>query len=452
MKLLKKYPLYLLTILIAGCGVPSMKPDSTAIDRPPFDPTFAAKEVAWNEGRVKNDPKGAIGWSQLSAAYLALARATDDNAMAVKSEEAARKSLALRRINNSNAATRLAKAVLEQHRFHEALVADDDALKINPNDAGAQELHAEILAELGRYDEAWKDYDKFHLSGAGLNGLALKARLLEVDGKPDDAEVFLRQSADVADQTTDMSREANAWFHLKLGTLLLNEGKNDEAKEQFTTAVDTNPGDYKSMGFLARVEAASGNLSTAKEWGEKSIAVRPSVEVASLLEDIAAHDGNAEDETKYATMVDQVSHPDMYAFLRDPSKVPSPTSKPHTHDRLYAVYCADHKKNLPDALVAAKKDLKARQDIYAYDTLAWVLHQMGRDVEAKPPMTRALSRGTIDAKMFYHAGMIDAALGNSALARSELSRALKINPQFQYGQQDIARDELEKLGGSRNES
>ena len=177
------------------------------------------------------------------------------------------------------------------------------------------------------------------------------------------------------------------------------------------------------------------------------MSITPSVEVASLLEDIATSEQDAEEANRYATLVDEVSHPDLYKFLRDPSQVPK--VKPHTHDRLYAMYCADHLKNLPDALAAAKKDMQARQDVYAYDTMAWVLHRMGRDKDAKPMISKALARGTLDAKMLYHAGLIDAALGNASLARQELSQALGVNPEFQFGQTSLAKTELSRLGEGR---
>ena len=445
---MKKYlPFGFLILALGGCNLLQVATTSVGVLRAPYDPTIAAKEVTWNEARVRRDPAGAIGWSQLSAAYLNLARQTDDNALAVKAEMAARKSLALRRKNNVNGALRLAKAILEQHRFQESLLAADDAMKIDPSNVSAHELHAEILVELGRYDQAWKEYDKYNLATTGLSGMALKAKLLEIDGKTADAASILAQACAKADQDWDMPREADAWFHLTYGKALYDEGKTDEAVAQFNQAIETNPRDFKSMGFLARIDAAQGDLEGAKSWALKSVAITPSVEVASLLEDIADGEHNAEDSAKYATLVDEVSHPDMYKFLRDPSSMPK--MKPHTHDRLYAVYCADHMKNLPDALVAAKKDMSSRQDIYAYDTMAWVLHQMGRDLEAKPFMTKALARGTVDSKMLYHVGLIDAALGNSALAKQELARAVAVNPDFQYGQVAMAKAELARLGDAK---
>ncbi len=442
---MKKYlPFGILILALGGCNWLQVATTSGGVLRTPYDPTIAAKEVTWNEARVVRDPAGAIGWSQLSAAYLNLARQTDDNALAVKAEMAARKSLALRRKNNINGALRLAKAILEQHRFQDSLFAAEDGMKIDPSNISAHELHAEILVELGRYDQAWKEYDRYNLASTGLNGMALKAKLLELDGKTADAASILAQAAYKADRNWDMSREADAWFHLTYGKTLSDEGKNEEAVAQFNQAVETNPHDFKSMGFLARIDAAQGNLEEAKSWALKSVGITPTVEVACLLEDIADGEHDAEDSAKYATLVDEVSHPEMYKFLRDPSSMPK--LKPHTHDRLYAMYCADHMKNLPDALVAAKKDMISRQDVYAFDTMAWVLHQMGRDREAKPFMAKALARGTMDAKMFYHAGLIDASLANAGLARQELGEAVAVNPDFQYGQGAMAKAELTRLG------
>jgi tetratricopeptide (TPR) repeat protein len=441
---MKKF-LFALIVCAAGCGFQGIKPDSNAVARSPFNPNAAIEEVQWNEERILRDPKGAIGWSQLSASYLNIARQTDDNFYARKAEEVARKSLSLRTANNANAAVRLAKSILEQHRFEDALAATDQALKIDPSDISALVLRAEILAEVGRYDDAWKLFEKHKLARAGPGALVLKARLLEINGKAEDAEVHLRTAVKVADEDWDMPRESAAWYHLKFGNLLWNEGKIAEANNQYEIAIELNPRDFKSLCGLARVAAANGNLDDAKVWGARSLAIAPVVEVASLLEDIALSEDDKENATKYATTVDKISHPEFYGFLTDPNN--QQAEKAHTHDRLFALYCADHKENLSDALIATKKDLELRQDIYAYDTLAWVLHRMGRDKEALTFMNKALARGTRDAKMLYHSGMIRAALGDDMGATKHLQAALAINPNFQFGHADRARKVLAKMGG-----
>jgi hypothetical protein len=62
-------------------------------------------------------------------------------------------------------------------------------------------------------------------------------------------------------------------------------------------------------------------------------------------------------------------------------------------------------------------------------------------------MQHALSQQTEDAQLFYHAGMIERALGNSAQARAFLDTALTMNPRFSPTQASIARNALDSLGG-----
>ena len=62
-------------------------------------------------------------------------------------------------------------------------------------------------------------------------------------------------------------------------------------------------------------------------------------------------------------------------------------------------------------------------------------------------MQHALSQQTEDAQLYYHAGMIERALGNTAQARTYLDKALTMNPRFSATQASIARTALDSLGG-----
>jgi len=80
-----------------------------------------------------------------------------------------------------------------------------------------------------------------------------------------------------------------------------------------------------------------------------------------------------------------------------------------------------------------------RQDVYGWDLLAWALHKAGRDSEATAAMGKALSLGTRDAMLFYHAAMIQNSLGNRAAAQDWLERALAVNPYWHPTQPAEAR-------------
>jgi tetratricopeptide (TPR) repeat protein len=116
------------------------------------------------------------------------------------------------------------------------------------------------------------------------------------------------------------------------------------------------------------------------------------------------------------------------------------------YNRELATFYADHDLKLAETLDLVKKELELRQDIYAYDLLAWALYKNGQPQEALAAMTEALKLGTQDARLFFHAGMISHQLGDTVMAKTYLQRALAINPHFHIFHADMARRTLEGLG------
>jgi Flp pilus assembly protein TadD len=86
-----------------------------------------------------------------------------------------------------------------------------------------------------------------------------------------------------------------------------------------------------------------------------------------------------------------------------------------------------------------------RRDVYAHDLLAWALLKNGRPEEARAAIVEALAPGTQDARLFFHAGMIHAALGERAQAREYLTRALATNPGFHVLHGEVAERTLATL-------
>src|SRR6202035_2665545 len=111
--------------------------------------------------------------------------------------------------------------------------------------------------------------------------------------------------------------------------------------------------------------------------------------------------------------------------------------------RLLAVYYAEHREHLSDALAAARSDLAKRGDeVYADDTLSWVLATMGRWQAARVYSQRAARYDTADPELEYHAGIIALRTGHASEARRRLRAALAADPQFHPFYADDARNEL----------
>ena len=99
------------------------------------------------------------------------------------------------------------------------------------------------------------------------------------------------------------------------------------------------------------------------------------------------------------------------------------------------------------ALDLAAGEFKIRQDIYGHDALAWALYRDGKLDAALAHIVSALRFKTTDARLYFHAGMIYAALGRNDLARTMLKRALAINPRFQPILDEVAEHEYTALAG-----
>jgi len=67
------------------------------------------------------------------------------------------------------------------------------------------------------------------------------------------------------------------------------------------------------------------------------------------------------------------------------------------------------------------------------------LYKKGRLAEAREAIVEAMKLGTRDARLFFHAGMIELGLGATDAGRAYLDRALSTNPSFHVLHADLAR-------------
>jgi len=434
----KNFSVFISTGVVVTClvGYVNLYKTATLPDKPvpvihlPFDSKMIDLGIANNERAVRIDPYGALGWSMLCSAYMGRSRESDDLTMAVKAEAAARKSLALRHLGNVGAWNKLVQALLQQHRFKDALAECVFAEKAGIYSDDTAILRVECLIEVGRYDEAGALVSKNPRAFESGSAKTVVARLLDIGGKSDQAIKLLRQATDDADQNGGMPSDAVAWFHTRLGMLLARVGKHEESGQEYKTALKMYPRDYKAMAGLARLAAQEAKWSEAIDWGCRCDEVAKMADIEALVGDAYAVLGDStkaeEQYTKVATLVGRPSG--VNDGLHEVAPVPG--THGHCLDRQYAIYCADHNRDLEGAYAAAVRDFDARRDIYAYDTLAWVCFKRGDKAEAKKGIDLAISRGTKDPMLWYHAGEIYADSGDDKIATTYLKNALGTDPHF----------------------
>ena len=386
-------------------------------------------DIEFYQRRVERDPRSARDYTQLAGLYLQRARETADNADLLRAEQSARHSLSLRTGRNSAAFGVLASSLLAQHRFSAArdivqrLVAEDST------SIAARGLLGEAQFELGEYQQAGRTLGTLAMYRENLSVAPRLARWEELHGHPEEARRLLRAARDEAARRHGMPKEQLAWFHLRLGDLALRNGHLGEAESELRHGLRIAPEDYRVLGSLANLEANRHHWRCAIGYGEQALGSALDPATLGVVGDAYAATGDTSKAREYYhTMEVAVLH------------------QPGPFHRAWSLFLLDHGRDVPRVLEKVRQEIQIRHDVYGYDLLAWALHKSGDDQGARDPMIRALSLGTRDAMLFYHAGMIARALHENALAGAYLRAALTIDPYWNPFQPDEARQVLESLG------
>lgn len=385
-------------------------------------------EIAEAMALIEKSPDQPLAYDQLAIVYIKRARRTSDFDLNYKAEEAVRKALEIAP-NASSSRKLLASLHLTLHRFAEGLELGKQLNKEFPDDAFVYGILTDANAELGNYPEAVAAAQKMVDLKPNSNSYARVAHMRSLHGDHQGAVEAYKLAARTADP---QDQEAQSWCLVQLGKEFWNNGNYPESVKVLDEALSLLP-DYKpailakakSLASLNDYDGAARVLSSLED-GESD----PDVNI--LLAHMHSRKGDAQKSEEY---------------LRRGERAEAENLGVAGEQGHVAMLWADHDMNLPDALKIAESEYARQKDIYTTDLLAWCLYKNGRFEEAKKLSQKAVSLKTNDARLYYHAGMIESALGNKPAARSMLEKALRLNPEFDLRQADAARQALAKLNG-----
>jgi tetratricopeptide (TPR) repeat protein len=395
------------------------------------------------EIKVKMHPGDYKAYAGLGAAYLQKGRETGDAADFELAKASLGESLDL--MSNDPAAafamTQMAVACMAEHRFEDAYNWAQKALAVGSGDPSPWAIAGDALADMGDYPNATEAYSKLQ----GVYGSEDERRAISyqresrmsflrfIAGDTQGAIQLMLSAVQTATET-HMPAENIAWSYYQLGEEYFQTGEVARAEQAYLAALGLYPGYYRALAGLAKVRSARGNNREAAELYQKAIAAVPYPEYAAALGDVYQTLGESDKAQKEYELVEFIGH------LSEINQ--------QIHNRDLALFYADHGMKLEQAVMLARKELEVRQDVYTWDVLAWALFKHRESKEATTALSRALSQGTKDPQLFFHAGMIYAGLGDSAKAKDFLQRALLINPHFNPIYAEIARQTLAKLGSN----
>jgi tetratricopeptide (TPR) repeat protein len=370
--------------------------------------------IAAYESRVRAGPNAA-DYAFLAQLYLQRGRGTGDVGTYLQAEQAVTAALALAP-TDSGARVLLGGVRYTTHDFPGALDLARQVLTENPDQVGALGLAGDAQLELGAYTEAAQAYAKVVATSPDAPAIEVRqARLAFIQGRVEQAR-RLAAKAESDAKASALGGVELAYYEAFHGQVELDVGHYAMAAQFYTEALEEAPGYYVALAGLARTRAVQGRLGEAIGLYEKTVATLPQPDFVAALGDLYTLTGDtAKAKLEYGTV-------EVIATLARINR--------QIYNRQLALFDADHGVRLDEGVRLADTELSVRKDVYGYDADAWALYKIGRYAEARAAAEKALAQGTRDARILYHAGLIDEAVGHPAVAMAELRQALAISPNF----------------------
>ena len=409
-------------LVINACGGNSMFAETNTIPFPPAAPIESDETdgaIRFLGAKLKDDPEDFSANNKIAALYLQKLRETGDVQYLELATRAANRSLdSVPDVRNPGGVASLALAEFASHSFVSAKEHALRLIELEPNKSYPQGILGDVLLELGEYDEAEIAYKKIaKLDGGITYGSETRlARLAQLKGDNEAAQRYFASALKLALNQSVPPRETVAWIRWQLGETAFSIGDYETAEKHYQDSLTTFPDYFRAVASLGKVRAAQNDLQGAIENYEKAVRLLPDPQFVAALGDLYKLAGREDDAKNQYELVEQIGR------LNELNGA--------LYNRGLALFYADHDIKTDEAYNLAAKEYKERKDIYGADALAWTALKAGKLNEANAAMKDALRLGTQDAKLFYHAGMIEKSSGNDQTAKDYLQKALKLNPYF----------------------
>jgi len=405
-------------VLIAGLLVhfavaATTSPAAPTVPTPPPSGTGAVAAVNKAQALLRAHPGDPRAYTALGLAYLARAKETADPSYYTLADRALQRSY---RLTPGDLNSMLGVGLLElsRHQFRAALALGQRATATYPTSAEALGVVVDAQVELGRYSQAVASAQAMADRKPNIASLSRISYLRELYGDPAGAIAAMTQARTAG----SASASDLAYLSVLLGDLFRGQGRLTEAVTAYQAALQSVPGYTAADVGLARVDAATGDLTAAARRLAVAVDRLPLPETLAFYGDVLT----ALHQPAPATR--------QYALVRATEALQRANGV--VVDLEGARFEADHARDPgahpATAVTLARQALANRPTIYGHDALAWALRQARQPAAALPQANAALALGTRDAMLYYHRAAIEADLNQPAPAAQDLRTAFTISP------------------------
>ncbi len=374
---------------------------SRAVFAMSYAPTANEELIAAAQEQVRNSPRDAMAYVALAESFLLRRRETSNTRLFALASNAmgAAKTLAPR---SSEVRTSAVQLLFSDHRFSEAAEETRKLIALNPGNATAHLLLSDALVEEGKYEEAVSALEDANDISPDLRVYARASYLRWIDGDHQGAVELMGDAIKMG----SLTKEAVAWCYVELGMLYWHSSELGHAAQAASLAAQTIPNYPPAIELQARVAASKGELDPAIVHYQNLLTRRSTVAAHIALSELLSKAGRGEEAKTQRTLAEELA-------LHDPLALA-------LHDARYKLH--------PEAtLKLAEQALAERSNIYTRDALALALLRSGEVARALTLIGETPRHGSLDASIWLHRGLIQAAANDAKSAQASLQRALDLN-------------------------
>jgi tetratricopeptide (TPR) repeat protein len=196
--------------------------------------------------------------------------------------------------------------------------------------------------------------------------------------------------------------EAAAWAFTRLALYQLQRRATRQALESCAAALALDNDYAPALLARGRVLLVTNQVVAAVSEFQRAARLNPLPEYQWVLADALIATGNRD-------LAAEVESQIIARSTEDP--------------RTLSLYLATRRHDVDRAVELAQEELNNRKDVFTHDAVAWAFAAAGRNSEALDHVNLALSEGTADARLYFHAGVIAALNKQHNQARRWLKEA-----------------------------
>ncbi len=304
-----------------------------------------------------------------------------------------------------------ASVLLSLHHFDEALKVGEQAILLNPYNAGAYGVLVDANVELGNYADAVLLSDKMVSIRPDLRSYSRISYLREIHGEVQGAIEAMKMAIEAGYP----GYETTEWCRITLGHIYENYGNLDSAEWQYQTALQYRENYPFALAGLASVQEKRGEFTEAEKNLLQAIEVQPEESFLAQMADLKLAQGKTAESKEWADKA-----------LRQMNAL----QKEGVHVGMeYAHMILQLTGNADEAIENAMTEYSYRSaNIDMNKVLAWAYYVKKDWAKAKDHMLKATATNSQNPELIAIAGLIKIKTGDEQEGKEWINAATKSNP------------------------